>query len=80
MRRTFLQIRKEILRTLIKNGELSLRQLDRKVNTSSETIRRQVKDLESLDFVVVKHYKSHPKNKKPYTTCRITEKGIGYMK
>ena len=75
-----MQIRTEILKSLIKHGELSLRQLDRKVNTSSETIRRQVQDLESLDFVVVKHYTSHPKNKKPYTTCKITEKGMTYMK
>ena len=80
MKRTSVEVRKAILKLLIRYGELSLSQLETKVNTASQTIKNQVQDLKSLGFVVVKHYTSHPKNKKPYTTCRITEKGMTYMK
>ena len=80
MRRSAIQIRKEILKLLSKNKELSLRHLDVKINTSSETIRNQVKDLESLGFVIIKEYKSHPQNKKPYKACMITADGLKWIK
>lgn len=80
MKRKSIEIRKAILKLLNKHGELSLRQLESKVNTASLTIKAHVEDLESLGFVKVKHHKSHPKNKRPYKTCKITEKGIEYLR
>ena len=71
MRRNALAIKKEILDTLSKNGELSLRELDRKVNTSSETIRAQVKELEYFDKVIVTKHKRSEKNGRPFTTVKI---------
>jgi len=80
MRRTAIQIRKEILKLLAKKGELSFRQMESKINTSTGTIKRQVEDLEALGFITITEHKSHPKNRKPYHTCRITEKGTEYIK
>jgi len=80
MRRTVIQIRKEILGLLMSEGELSFRQLESKANTSTKTIKTQVEDLDSLGFIVVTQHKSHPKNKRPYHTCKITEKGMKYIK
>ena len=71
MVRTALQIKKEVLDVLSKNGELTLRDLDRKVNTSSETIKTQVKELEYFDKVVVLKHKRSVKTGRPYTTVRL---------
>lgn len=79
MRRTVIQIRKEILRLLRQNKEMSLRKLESKINTNFETIKRQVSDLQSLGFIVLKQYKSHPRNKRPYQTCKITQEGLNWI-
>jgi predicted ArsR family transcriptional regulator len=71
MVRTALQIKKEVLDVLSKNGELTLRDLDRKVNTSSETIKTQVKELEYFGRVVVLKHERSVKNGRPYTTVRL---------
>jgi DNA-binding Lrp family transcriptional regulator len=44
-RRNAILIRKEILLLLEKNKEISIRQIETKVNTGFETIKRQVEDL-----------------------------------
>ena len=67
-RRKALDIKKEILTVLKKENELSLRDLDIKVNTNSHTISTQIEELEFFDKVIVtKHYKND-KNGRPYTT------------
>jgi len=66
-----LNIKKEILRVLKENGELSLRELDIKVNTNYQTIRDQVKELEFFGKVeIIKHEKSE-KTGRPYTSVRL---------
>lgn len=80
MKRSFVDVRKSILKTLKREGELSLRSLETKVNTSSETIKLHVADLEELGFVEVKQHKAHPLNNRPYTTCKITATGMKYVK
>lgn len=71
MRRNALEIKKEILDILAKNGELSLRELDIKTNTSYQTIRTQVKELEFFEKVeIIKHQKNE-KNGRPYTTVKL---------
>ncbi len=80
MKRSSLQIRKTILRLLMKYSQLTLRQLESKANTASKTILLHVEDLESLGFIKTAHYKSHPKNHKPYTVCKITPNGFKYMR
>lgn len=74
MKRKPLDIKKEILRILKENGELSLRELDIKVNTSYQTIRDQVKELEFFGKVeTVKHEKSE-RTGRPYTSVRLKNK------
>jgi predicted ArsR family transcriptional regulator len=71
MRRNALEIKKEILAVLSKNGELSLRDLDRKVNTNYQTIRSQVKELEYFEKVIVTNHKKSEKTGRPYTTVKL---------
>ncbi len=66
-----LEIKKKILQVLRECKELSLRELDIKVNTSYKTIRDQVKELEFFGKVeVIKHEKSK-KTGRPYTSVRL---------
>jgi len=79
VRRNAISIRKEILTLLKQKGEVSVRKIESKVNSNFETIKRQVEDLESLGFIKVIHYDSHPKNKKPFKACKITEDGLKWI-
>ena len=59
-RRKALEIKKEILGILKEYGELSLRELDIKVGTNSQTIRNQIEELEYFDKVIqIKHNKNY---------------------
>ena len=73
-RRKALDIKKAILKILKEEGEMSLRQLDIKVNTNYQTIRYQIKELEFFDLIeVIKHKKSE-KTGRPYMTVRLKPK------
>ena len=65
-RRRPLEIKKEILR-LLKNGELSLRQLESKVNTSNQTIKNHIEELLFFDKVELIKHKIHKKTERPNT-------------
>ena len=70
-RRKALDIKKEILRVLARDGELSLRELDIKVNTNSHTIRAQIEELDFFDKVIITKHSKNEKNGRPYTTVRM---------
>lgn len=71
MKRKPLEIKKQILKILKERGELSLRELDIKVNTSYQTIRNQIEELEFFGLIeIIKHSKNE-KTGRPYTTVRI---------
>ena len=70
-RRKALDIKKDILRLLNEEGEMSLRDLDIKINTNSRTIRTQVEELEFFDKVVVTKYPKSDKTGRPFTTVRL---------
>ncbi len=70
-RRKALDIKKEILKVLKKEGELALRELDIKVNTNSHTIRTQIEELEFFDKVIVTKHSKNEINGRPYTTVKI---------
>lgn len=72
MRRNALEIKKKILDVLSKNGELSLRDLDRKVNTNNKTIMNHIEELEYFGKVIVTKHKKSEKNGRPYTTVKLT--------
>ena len=71
MRRKALEIKKKILDVLKKEGELSLRELDIKVNTNSETIRTQTEELEFFGKVKITTYPKNEVNGRPYTTVKL---------
>ena len=66
-----MKIKKSILKILKEHGELSLRELDIKVGTNSQTIRNQIDELEYFDKVIkIKHDKNDT-NGRPFTTIRL---------
>lgn len=69
-RRRPLDIKKKIL-SLLKNGELSLRQLESKVNTSNQTIRNHIEELVFFEKVELTRYDKHPKTGRPYTAVKL---------
>ena len=70
-RRKALDIKKEIIEVLKKEKEVSLRELDIKVNTNYQTIRDQIKELEFFGIVeIIRHEKSE-KTGRPYTSVRL---------
>lgn len=71
MKRKPLEIKKRILQVLKENKELSLRELDIKVNTSYQTIRDQIEELEYFGQVEVIKHKKNPKTGRPYTSVRL---------
>ena len=74
MKRKPLEIKKQILKILKEQGELSLRDLDIKINTSYQTIRDQIEELRFFGLVeVIKHQKSE-KTGRPYTSVKLITK------
>lgn len=70
-RRKALDIKKQILKVLKDHGEMSLRELDIKVNTNYQTIRDQVEELEFFGLVEIVHHEKNPKTGRPYTTVKL---------
>jgi predicted ArsR family transcriptional regulator len=69
-KRDSLEIKKEILK-LLKEKEMTLRLLEKKVDTNPNTIKIQVKELEYLGFVkIIKHEKSKFTGR-PYTSVKL---------
>ena len=75
MKRKVLDIKKDILRTLKKEGELSLKALEIKVNTGSQTIFTQLEELEFFGAIEVKKIKKNPKTGRPSTSVCLTDAG-----
>ena len=72
-KRDSLEIKKEILK-LLKEKEMTLRLLEKKVDTNPNTIKIQVRELEFFGFVkIIKHEKSKFTGR-PYTSVRLVEK------
>ena len=74
MKRRVLDIKKAILKVLKKEKELSLKALEIKVNTGSQTLQTQIEELKFFGVVkIIKHSKSE-KTGRPYTTIKLTKK------
>ena len=71
MRRKQHELFEEIIKTL-KDKPLSLRRLDIKVNTGSETIRQYLRSLEKLNIVALKKKR---KGKLEMTYAELTQHG-----
>lgn len=75
MKRKVIEIKKSILKTLKKEGELSLKSLEIKVNTGSQTIQTQLEELEFFGFIELIKHSLNEKKGRPYTSVRLTSKG-----
>jgi predicted ArsR family transcriptional regulator len=73
-RKNGLQIKKEIIKKL-KNKEMSLRELETKLNTNYQTIRTHIKELEYFGLVEIIKHEKNKQNGRPYTSVKITPKG-----
>lgn len=71
MKRKVIDIKKAILNTLKKEGELSLKALEIKVNTGSQTISAQIEELEFLGKVKVIKHEKNKLTGRPYTTVKL---------
>jgi len=73
-KRSSFEIKKKIL-FLLKSGDLTYAQLERKTNTGFRTIKNNCDELESYEFIKIEKNKKHPKSGKPYSVIKVTEKG-----
>ena len=72
-KRCSFEIRKKILQ-FIKEKSLTFAQLERKVNTNSDTIRKDCRELEFYKMISIKQEK-HPKNGRLSYKVSITKIG-----
>lgn len=71
MKRKVLDIKKAILNTLEKEKELSLKALEIKVNTGSQTIQTQIEELEFFGLIEIIKHKKNEKTGRPYTSVKL---------
>jgi len=71
MRRKALDIKKKILEILKNEKEVSLRELETKVNTNDKTLKTQIEELEFFNKVVKIKHNRNSKNGRPYTTIKL---------
>lgn len=69
-RRIALEIKKKIL-ALLKNNEISVRELETRVNTNYLTLKTQLDELEFFGLIERTKHNRNDKNGKPYTTIRL---------
>lgn len=72
--RSGLEIKKAIIKSL-KDSELSLSMLERKINTNNETILIHCKELEYFGIVEIIHHEKSKINGRPYKTVKLIEYG-----
>jgi len=70
-RRNGFEVKKKILGVLKESGEVSLGEIERKVNTNNLTVLNHLKELEYFDKVVVVRHRKSVKTGRPYTTVRL---------
>ena len=74
-KRTYNEIRKEILKTLLKEGPLTYAQLERKIKTNPDSLRMHCKDLELFTALKITRKESHDANGRHYFVIEITSQG-----
>lgn len=70
-RREGLDIKKNILKVLKENGEMSLGEIERKTNANNLTILNHLKELEFFGKVEIIVHKRSEKTGRPYTSVKL---------
>lgn len=78
-RKKGLQIKKEIIKHL-KTKEMSLRELETKINTNYKSIRTHCKELEYFGFVEFIKHEKNAQNGRPFTSVKIIVGGRSLIK
>lgn len=75
MKRKVLEIKKSILRALKQEKEMSLKTLEIKIHSGSQTVLSQIEELEFLRIVKVTKHEKNDLTGRPYTSVTLTEFG-----
>jgi len=75
-KRSSLELKKEILKYLKKNGETSLKELDMKLRSGFRSIKIQVKELDFFKAIDIIQIEKNPKTGRPSTNVKINERGL----
>jgi predicted transcriptional regulator len=70
VRRTALDIKKRILE-ILKNGAITPRDLETKINTNNKTIQTQLKELEFFGRVKIETYSKSEKNGRAFSLVKL---------
>jgi len=74
-KRSSLELKKQILKYLLKHGETSFKMLEIRLKTSFRSIKIQCEELKFFGAVEFIHQEKNPNTGRPSTSVRITEKG-----
>ena len=74
-KRSSLELKKDILRYLKKNGETSLKELDMKLRSGFRSIKIQIKELNFFKTIEIIPIEKNPKTGRPSTSVKITSNG-----
>lgn len=75
MKRKVIDIKKAIIKTLKKEGEISLKALEISVNTGSQTIQTQIDELEFLGVVKIVKHNRNKLTGRPFTSVKLSGYG-----
>ena len=70
MRRTALDIKKRILE-ILRNGAITPRELESKINTNNKTIQTQLKELEFLGLIKIEKHQKSQKNGRAFSLVKL---------
>jgi len=71
MKRKPLEIKKQILKILSQEKEMSVKKLERKVNTNYQTILNNCEELAYFRFIEITKTKDNSKNGREYLIVRL---------
>lgn len=80
MKRSSIEIKKKILEVLSKESSSTYAELERKVNTSYQSIVANCKELESFAFITILKLNKHPATGRPYFKVQATTQGREILK
>jgi len=80
MKRTSLEIKREILKTLSDGNPHSYAELERKVNTGYRSVVSNCEELRGFGAVKIAQLKEHSANGRPFFQVDITNLGRNFLK
>lgn len=79
-KRSYEELRKDILLLLNKENNLTYAQMERKLSTNPDSLRLHCRDLEKFGAIKITKKSSHIANGRPYFIVEITDFGKTILK